>query len=287
VILREDLERYIIISGFRRIHALRILGKDKVDARIFGRSELTEEQALRITFLDNLTARGFNEMEKAIVLERFKKICHFSTDELVKIARQMNLQGSLQVIKNYIQFCDFGDEIKQWIAVGRLDPRIIFLLLKFKKEDQTVIFEEIFKTLEPSTGEANEILNLILDITMKHQASVSELIKRMALNEIISKDEARHIKVDRLRKRLRQIRYPLLSEKDQRFRSLVGSCGNLRGIKIDPPSYFEGAHLTISFETKDIIDLRLKLEALKDAVLSGHIPSLFALLRETKLLSKQ
>src|SRR4030067_786230 len=70
VFLRETSTQYQIVSGFRRIFAFQELGYHEIDSRRFGEGELEDLSLFTVSLHENLTTRGFNSVEKAIVLEK-------------------------------------------------------------------------------------------------------------------------------------------------------------------------------------------------------------------------
>jgi len=75
VILKKRLdadETYSAICGYQRIMACQKLGWERIEAKVI--DDVKEEKILLLVLHDNLSSRGFNEIEKAIVLKKFQKI---------------------------------------------------------------------------------------------------------------------------------------------------------------------------------------------------------------------
>ena len=70
VLLRETLDGYQIICGFRRISVTKALGKLEIESRVFEEKEMDEFQLFSLSLQENLTTRGFNAVEKAIALDK-------------------------------------------------------------------------------------------------------------------------------------------------------------------------------------------------------------------------
>ena len=87
VLLREMSNRYQIVSGFRRLAVFQELGSHEVDSRVLGESELDDLKLFSLSLHENLTTRGFNSVEKAIVLE--KLVFHFRIDPSVVIRQYL------------------------------------------------------------------------------------------------------------------------------------------------------------------------------------------------------
>jgi len=70
VILRGE-KPYQIVSGFRRITALRELQAVKVKAII--REDLDDEEAFKVSFIENEKKKNLNALDKAHAVEKLKK----------------------------------------------------------------------------------------------------------------------------------------------------------------------------------------------------------------------
>ncbi len=72
VILKKSLdanETYSVICGYQRIMACQKLGQVSIEAKVI--DGLKDEEILLLVLHDNLSSRGFNEIQKAIVLNKF------------------------------------------------------------------------------------------------------------------------------------------------------------------------------------------------------------------------
>ena len=69
-LLREHPEWLQIVCGFRRLEALRLLGRDGTDSLVLTGEEAADGNCLRRSILENLWQRGFNEVEKALIFTR-------------------------------------------------------------------------------------------------------------------------------------------------------------------------------------------------------------------------
>ena len=73
VLRREDSGKYQIISGFRRIHALRRLGWEKVKAVV--RKDLGDDsEACRISILENELRQTYNDLDRAYAILAYRRM---------------------------------------------------------------------------------------------------------------------------------------------------------------------------------------------------------------------
>lgn len=62
--------RYVLLSGHRRVAALRLLGESIVKAIVYSERDLTEEDALDIAITDNVDRDSFSKLELAALVLR-------------------------------------------------------------------------------------------------------------------------------------------------------------------------------------------------------------------------
>ena len=96
--------RYQIISGFRRVAAIKALRWDKVAAIV--RDDLDDEGAFRASVLENTARKSYSDIDRAIVIKRYEQEGHSSTDvaSMMGLTRQMkNKLKSLLELPEVVQ----------------------------------------------------------------------------------------------------------------------------------------------------------------------------------------
>jgi ParB/RepB/Spo0J family partition protein len=68
IFVRPHNDKYQLVSGFRRVAALQLLGQIQALARVF--HGLTHEQAVALAISENLQREDFSDLEKALVCQR-------------------------------------------------------------------------------------------------------------------------------------------------------------------------------------------------------------------------
>ncbi len=91
---------YIVVCGYQRIKACQKLGHESVEAIII--EGLNDEEIMLFALHDNLSSRGLNEIEKAIVLKKFLEI-GYSYDRLMsEITPLLGVHPNKNIIDRYI-----------------------------------------------------------------------------------------------------------------------------------------------------------------------------------------
>ncbi len=100
----DTSERYQLVSGFRRVHAIQALGRTEVEAII--RDNLDDEAAFRASVLENTHRRSYSDIDRAIAISEYARLGHASTDiaTMMGLTRQMkNLIQSLLELPQAVQ----------------------------------------------------------------------------------------------------------------------------------------------------------------------------------------
>ncbi|MFQ5787942.1 MAG: ParB/RepB/Spo0J family partition protein, partial [Thermodesulfobacteriota bacterium] len=91
---------YTIVCGYQRIKVCQKLGYESIEAKVV--KELNDEEIMLLSLHDNLSSRGFNEIEKAIVLKKFLEI-GYSCDRLMsEITPLLGVPPNKKIIDKYI-----------------------------------------------------------------------------------------------------------------------------------------------------------------------------------------
>jgi ParB/RepB/Spo0J family partition protein len=80
--IRRNGEKYQIICGWRRIKVCKQLGYDEIPSIVYEMDELSDEDCLKFVLYEN--QRRLNEIDKAELILKFKRLCHFSDNDLIQ-----------------------------------------------------------------------------------------------------------------------------------------------------------------------------------------------------------
>ncbi|MCP4978468.1 MAG: ParB N-terminal domain-containing protein, partial [Maribacter sp.] len=141
VIIKKNLDAdqtYIVVCGYQRILVCQELGWECIEAKVI--DEFSDEEALLLALHDNLSTRGFNEIEKAIVLKKFMNI-GYSHDRLISdIVPLLGIPQSIKIIDRYLSVLSLESEIKRFVAKGELELEKAFLLVSLDDTDKDIAF---------------------------------------------------------------------------------------------------------------------------------------------------
>jgi len=254
IIVREKLggAGCQVVCGFNRLAACEQLGLKEIEAFCYRESALGDLEGFHMALHENLTTRGLNLIEKSMVID--KLIHQFGVSREV-IARDylpmLGLQPSLRVLGMASQLVRLLDEIKRYIVEEKVSLENASQLLEFSPEDQEEIGRLVSK-LKLGENKLREVLTFLREVSLRDGLTVRDLVQGEI--EVVTSDItlSRVQKTHRVRRRLREMRYPQLTELEQEFREKQRGLGLSPGISLNPPPYFEGETFKVEFGFKDV-----------------------------------
>ena len=280
-ILKENPDTegtYSVICGYQRILACKKLGQVSIDARVI--DGLNDEETLLLVLHDNLASRGFNEIEKGIVLKKFLNI-GYSYDRLAaEITLLLEIPPNKNIIEKYLSVLRLDNEIKQSIARSELELERAFLLITLDDAEREVVYRFLFKESITNTNEAKEAIRNLLDL---------KLIKKMEMEELLLSDEISHNisdnksnkrqKGEKLCSLIKSMRYPSIRMKEDEFDK---SCRELKldnDVRVNHSRYFEGDEIRITLKVFNEEKLGGNLERLLLNIRNGMFKKLFSIIK--------
>jgi len=264
-LLLSGTSGFIIVSGFRRIAACRGLGWDSIRARVLQTSSPYEcalkaiaanslerplnlieiSRALRL--LDRYTPGGQAPAEDAAALglpthagmtARLKTLCR-----LPAVVQDAVLEEAV----SFAMACEIG-RMPAGLAAG---------------------FARLFRELKTGLNKQREIVTLVTEIAHREGIDPLRVLAEDRLSDMLAaQDLDRNQKTRRLRRLLRQRRFPALAAAEDNFHSLKQRLALGDNLTLAAPRDFEGTRfaLTLNFESlEEVGRLRAKLDDL-----AGH-----------------
>ncbi|MDI6704271.1 MAG: ParB N-terminal domain-containing protein [bacterium] len=270
-ILREDKESFQIISGYKRVSALKRLKKKEVCVYIFYGEDI---DAFFLNLYENVCTRKFNEVEKSLVIN---KLLDFGVKEEEIIERYLpliDLPSHRKVFDKYRKIVKLDDCIKKSIVNGKTSISIANKLLEFSLRDRSEIFQLVSK-LALSSNLQLEFITYLEEIAKREEIPIFKITKGVEIKELLnSKVLTPREKTEKLRTHLRKRRYPLLSQAESNFQNRKMKLGLLPRIHLLPPANFEGEGIRVEFSFKDTFELKKILSNLKEVSESKELASL-------------
>jgi len=280
-ILKENPDTegtYSVICGYQRILACKKLGQVSIDARVI--DGLNDEETLLLVLHDNLASRGFNEIEKGIVLKKFLDI-GYSYDRLAaEITLLLEIPPNKNIIEKYLSVLRLDNEIKQSIARSELELERAFLLITLDDAEREVVYRFLFKESITNTNEAKEAIRNLLDLKLIKKIEMEELLLSDEISHIISDNKSnKRKKGEKLCSLIKSMRYPSIRMKEDEFGK---SCRELKldnDVRVNHSRYFEGDEIRITLKAFNEEKLGNNLERLLLNIRNGMFKKLFSIIK--------
>ena len=260
-ILIKKQSKYIIICGFRRIAACRILGLLNVEAKIPG-TNADELDCVKFAITDNSFQRPLNLIEQSRALFMlsgfFKDMISFADE-----ASSLGLPQNPDLIKKIINICHLPLPIQNCVLSNIISLSMAVELGTFEK-DIGITFVKIFNDLKLGLNKQRELITLINEISFRDNIPVMKVIQESGFQEILHNDELdRTKKTEKIRYYLKKKRYPSITCAEQKFEELVKELKLGNGMKLIPPKNFEGNTFSIKLHFNNLKELQNHADTLK------------------------
>ncbi len=263
VVLQENGKGgYRIVSGFRRIAALRSLGWDEIPSRV-ATAEADFDGLAFLAVSENAASRPLSIMEesRAVALlgpgrpwEERTKLAEKAL-RLAANPRHLERLESLSRLPAFIREAISSEAVAFAMALtlGRLP------------EDDARVLAELFSILKLSLSKQRELLDISTDISKRDEVALREVLAGPAIAAILEESGGdRGLAARRVREHLKRRRFPHLSAAEENFSRNAAELRLPQGAAWEPPPFFEGEQHTLSIRVKS----RAELAARKDLVAS-------------------
>ena len=103
-----------------------------------------------------------------------------------------------------------------------------------------------------SASKQDEILNCFIDIALRDGISYQEILNDAEMRRILKQDKlTRSQKGDQMRSRLRKMRFPRLSQREDQFLEQKKKLHLPPGVQLLPPPFYEGQTFRLQIEFDD------------------------------------
>jgi len=263
VLLKRKLNAYQIISGFRRISAMKELGKLEIESRVYEEKETDEFRLFSICLHENLTTRGFNAVEKAVALD--KLIDRFQIDPSVVIKNflpSLALEPNEKILNTYLSLARMEDDMKQYVLKEEVSRSNIRRLSALTSDDRRA-FLSLASPLKLGENRLREILTLLEEISRRNRWRTSDIVARPEIQAILFQEELTPSqKTDRIKKVLMNLRYPKIHRLEEEFEKKKRDLNLPSRVLLHHHPFFEGKGLRVEFQFETMKEYRSLLGAL-------------------------
>ncbi|MFO7708972.1 MAG: ParB/RepB/Spo0J family partition protein [Desulfobacterales bacterium] len=254
---------FTLVSGFRRVEACRRLGWDAIAVRILPESTPAYACALRAV-AENSLQRPLNLIEISRALWLLAEHAP-GGDVPPPDAAALGLPVHPGLCARLKPLCRMPPEVQDAV----LEEAVSFAMaceLALMPEAAAAAFAGLFRRLKTSLNKQREIVTLVSEVALREGGEPGGILGEPALSAVQNAaDMDRNEKTRRIRRLLRQRRYPALASAEERFHDLRQGLKLGENLQLTPPRDFEGTRftLTLSFDNlEEFGRLRAKLDEL-------------------------
>jgi len=228
-----------IITGFRRLEVAASLGIEKIPCILIPSDKISSFSAFLISLYDNIAIRGFNEVEKALVI-RFLIENKVPFENI--ISEYMPLLGippKNKYIELYLTISNSSVRLKEALASGRIGVKAFEKLLKLPVNCQSVI-KDLMLELKFNINQQSQLIDFIeIVIDKKGEKNTLTEINKIKQEIIGSTFLSDPQKINAVLSHLKTIVSPLFSISKKRFQNAVSAINIPAKVKITHPPFFE------------------------------------------------
>jgi ParB-like chromosome segregation protein Spo0J len=265
-----------VVSGFRRLHALRALGQRCALARALDPSALSALEVFRLALWENLAHRQLNALEKARSLHTLKQVCGIEQKDLVAIYLPLlELAPHPNVLRGYLRLHELAQELKRLFLEGRLTQASAEKLAARLPAEQ-LSFAVVFTRARFSASLQRRFLEVVEELAAMGDGSAVGVLEDAAVMSIV-KDSTltSYQRGERIFDCLYRRRNPRLSLAERKFEAERMKLALPGEVHIAPEPFFESPGLRVAFSAPTPERFREIVSSLHGASMTPALQDLF------------
>lgn len=275
LVLTVREEKKVIVCGWKRFFACEELAFLDVPALIL--DEQDDLKVFNLAVFENVSFRKFDSLEKAEIISKWQCLKVEENRIIRKLMPLLDIPPTKEYFDLFNSISGLDKEIKKGLAQNRMDLRVLAVYLELDPPARHHILPFL---LTLSQNKQKKLLENLIEITRREDISTDELFVSEDVQAIISKTKlSLRQRAEKLSQYLMVRRYPLLSERMDRFETLTKKTGlRSKYIEIKASDYFEEEGITFSFSAGDIKGYNNKIKALSELAGKNELSELFKLI---------
>lgn len=255
---RDEKGRIEVITGYRRILALKRMGWADVVCEDLSSTLPSPRERLVFAFYENLASRAFNHAEKAMILRRLEPL--FDREHILRhFMPLLSLPSHEDAFRFYLELAAKGCGFMDAVAGGRLSLNAAKSLMMLNPEFAECALQCIID-LMLNFNQQMQFIDIMNDISEMEGAGFSRILEAGPVAAVL---ENRRLnkpqKARKLLEELRSRRYPRWTAAEKRFQRKQGGLSLPGGARIDHPAYFEAPGYRLEVQFQDGGELMEKL----------------------------
>jgi len=276
VILLERGASLIVVCGFRRLAAMRLLGIRAAVARILTVEDCQTTHPLILALYDNLAHRELSPLEKARAVVKLGDICGVARERLIReYLPLLGLPQSENALAGCVALHTAQPELKRLFATDALTLASMERLAKLSGDEQER-FAAVMAAVRLSASLQKKTLDILNDLAGMNQSAFTVPLDIPEIQEFLRDAKLSSFqKGEKLYGTLYRLRNPSIARAEADFAAQRKRLGLPGAIRVTPPPYFETAEIRVEFEAASPEKFRELAAALQNAADSPELDKLF------------
>ena len=263
VLQEKEGDRFRIVAGFRRLQALKKMGREPVSGKIAPAG--TDRKSLFLfNFHENMD-RGFNPVEQSWIVKKLSVLM----EERILIQDylpRLNLPAKKEIFKRYLSTSGISPVYLSALLEGRLFPETIERVNRDFLPIADLIFA-LFISLHFGFQKQKEFLSDLEEIGKRGLGEPAAFLFSEPVVELLRQiNRTPQQKGEALRKYFRSCLYPFLTDMEKAFQKKVSELGLDQRTRLSPPPFFEGGRYGLEIKFSNSKELTESLEKVGQAL---------------------
>jgi ParB-like chromosome segregation protein Spo0J len=255
--------RVDVVSGYRRILALKDIQTGEIPCRDATDSGLSPLQLLLLNLHENHVTRVFNDVEKAMILARL--VYHIPREEVIhSYMPLLSLPPRESTLDLFLNIEGQNHTVKRALAKGEISVKAFEAILEVDSNFRSDLIKSILN-LRLTFNQQLQFIELTNDICIRDGIDIPGLFNQTPFVAIVE-DEKLNLpqKTKAILALLRSVRFPFLIRSEKSFRKTVSELGLSDQLRISHPPFFEGPGYRLEVNFRNGRQLKHQIKTLNN-----------------------
>jgi ParB family chromosome partitioning protein len=261
LVARNEKGSFEIVTGYRRILALKALGESEVLCKEVTSALPSPLERLFVNFYENLATRKFNDIEKSMILCRLRGYLQ-KEDILASFMPLLFLPSHEGTLEFYLKLVNLKESVQSAIAEEEISVKVAKALLELDRGSQEVLFRWI-GILKFNFNQQIKFVECVQDISLRENRTIPQVLAEESLLKVLENSRLNNPqKAKGVLDTLRARRYPRLAMARQVVERRISAISLPPGVAVHYDPYLENPNYHLEIRFKEGKDLRKTLRAL-------------------------
>lgn len=270
---RHRKERYVIVSGFRRIDACRQMGWRHLAANCI-QADTPYYLCALAAISDNFLQRELNLVETARCVALIEK-AGGKRRQSYETLKTIGLEANDVMIDKLKTVDAMDDRLKRGIIEGTIAMPVALELFAMPDQHGAQLLVGLLRELRISLNRQREMLDWLQAIAHRERVTIAGILEDAAIRQYLSDetlDGPRKAKL--IREVLKRLRYPEISAYEQYYADAVKEMPLQPPLRLIPPPNFESPTYSLKIDFRTVEELAHAIEKAQKLAMSTSLRAL-------------